>query len=115
MVNDKKQSRKLSKERSRDVTFFSRASWLIRHRWIGLQERRVWLCHPKAVSLYGSDDPLCYGCGSEIAFRDFPNPDRYRKRRIEVEHDFSLSQLESFGLRLDLLIEELKRRQLGVA
>ena len=83
---------------------------LIRHRWIGVQERRVWLCHPKAVSLYESSDPICYGCGSEIAFRDFPNPDRYRRRRKDVERDFSFPQLEAFGLRLDLLFEELKIR-----
>ena len=130
MVADNKQSRKLNEERSRDLTFFSfknsggenrriiesdaqrsrrsRASWLLKHRWIGIPERRAWVCHPKAVPLYQSSDPTCFGCRAQIAFHDLPNPDRYRIVRKNYRHDFNFELLESLGVRLDLLHEELK-------
>lgn len=83
---------------------------LVRHRWIAIPERRSWVCHPLASSLYEATDPHCFGCRSAIAFKEFPNPDRYRRPRRDVERDFVFAQLEAFGLRLDLLHEELKAK-----
>lgn len=94
----------------------SRPSLLIRHRWIYITESNMFRCS-RAVpaSLYESPDPLCYGCRSVIHQNDVPGyPDAYRPSVMRNGETIGTdARLESLGVRLDLLNEELKLQ--GVA
>lgn len=89
----------------------SRPSLLVRHRWIYLTESNTFRCSRSVPeSLYESVDPLCFGCRSVIHQDDVPEyPEAYRpsvdKNGETIGTDI---RLESLGVRLDLLNEELK-------
>jgi hypothetical protein len=74
---------------------------LVRHRWLGDASRETYRCTRGVPSVYVSPDPICFGCGAEIAWCDVRGIDRYRgvvsRSRIMGE---------DLGVRLDLRLAE---------
>lgn len=89
----------------------SRASLLVRHRWIRILDGKppFFCCHARAHSLYNSVDPLCHGCGAILVDADVPGyPRRFQSSRWALERGYGDAFLESLGVALDLAHESVK-------
>ena len=99
----------------------SSVALLVRHRWVRLLDSRLqfFRCDRRAFPLYASVDPSCYGCGSVILCDDVPGwPRRFRASidRRSGQTANSARKLEELGVRLDLMVAELKLKEArGVA